>query len=152
MSKALIEKYLNSVTEFLTIAKSFPGPDLGKAPKQGGWSGAFVAHHMADSETFFSTRYFFALTEEKPTISTFDEEIFPSRLQYAQRNVEVSLDAVKSISSLISNVLSNIPDGDWNRISIHPDAGEMTISMILEKVSSHYQAHIGQLKEIKAGL
>jgi hypothetical protein len=152
MSKALIEKYVTTVNEFLTLAKSFPGSDLSKSPADGGWSGAFVVHHIADSEAFFSTRFLFALTENRPNIATFDEEVSVKQLGYANRNTSKSISAIEGSSNLISDVLASVAEGEWNRISIHPETGEMTITMIMEKVLSHYQAHIGQLREIKAAL
>jgi hypothetical protein len=89
---------------------------------------------------------------DKPAIAPFDEEVYPTSLKYEKRDVTKSLAAIEGISAAVVNLLSNADQSAWNRIAIHPEAGEMTVSNILEKVISHYRAHLNQLKEIVEAL
>jgi len=152
MSENLLIQYSTLVNDFTALSKSIAAGDLLKVPKVGEWPAAFVVHHMADSEMQFSVRFLNALTIEKPRIATFDEDVYPKLLNYEKRDVSKSLATLTALSNSTSNLLSIADQSAWNRISIHPEAGEMTVSNILEKVISHYQAHFNQLKEIAAAL
>jgi hypothetical protein len=148
MSKQLLESYLENSRQFIELAKSISPTDLVKSPNTDSWSAAFVIHHMADSEMHFSTRYLFALADEKPAIAPFNEDIYPVRLNYAKRSAVASIAAIEGIQRGVVDILSQIPDSDWDRISIHPDAGELKLSQIIEKAGSHTLAHLGQLREV----
>ena len=152
MSSSLLTEYSKTVSDFLALANQFTPADLTKSPKAGEWSGAFVIHHMSDAESFFSTRFLNALAESKPKIVPFNEDVFPIALNYGKRDAQTSIKAIVGISTMIIDVLKNIGDVDWNRKSIHPESGEMTITAILEKVISHYKGHTNQLREIKESL
>jgi uncharacterized damage-inducible protein DinB len=148
MSNQLLSEYSNSVSALLSLLDSIAPGDLKKAPQTGEWSAAFVVHHMADSEVHFATRFINALAEEKPKIVPFNEEIYPQRLNYEKRDVAASKAALAANSIFVTNLLMGISDSDWNRQSQHPESGIMTITDLLKKVISHYQAHANQLKEI----
>ena len=152
MSNELLGEYSNTVTKCLTLADSIAPGELTKVPAAGEWSAGFVLHHMADSEVHFTSRFLNALAEDKPKITTFNEDVYPERLNYAKRDVASSKAVIASLSIFVTNLLMRIPAGDWNRISIHPENGEMTLTDLLANVISHYKAHINQLSEIKSSL
>ena len=148
MSQELISQYVDASREFQKIISGISSGDLLRAPKAGEWSAGFVVHHMADAEVQFATRFMNALAEIKPRIVPFNEEVYPDSLYYAKRSVKISQETCSTIGAFIISLLENISKQDWDRVSLHPDLGEMSISDLLSKVVSHYQAHIGQLKEI----
>jgi hypothetical protein len=152
MSQALVIEYTNTVKEFLAIAKSIAQGDLLKSPKAGEWSASFVIQHMADSEVHFSSRFMNALTETEPKIVPFNEDVYPERLNYGKRDAVKVLSLIEAQSQVTADLLTNVNPEDWHRKSIHPEAGVMTITDILAKAISHYQAHLNQLKEVKASL
>ena len=152
MSENLLSQYSTLVKDFSALAKSVAAGDLLKVANAGEWPAAFVVHHMADSEMQFSVRFLNILTMDKPKIAPFDEEVYPTSLKYEKRDVLKSISAVEGISGGILNLLSLADHSSWNRIALHPEAGEMTVSNILEKVIGHYQAHFNQLKEIADAL
>ena len=148
MSRELLNQYAEASREFQKTVSGISPGDLLRSPKAGEWSAAFVVHHMADAEVQFATRFMNALAESKPAIVPFNEDVYPESLNYGMRSVKISQDTCSIIGTFIISILENISDSEWNRISIHPDLGEMKVSDLLAKVISHYQAHIGQLKEI----
>ena len=148
MSQELISQYAEASREFQNLVGGIASGDLLRAPTAGEWSAGFVVHHMADAEVQFATRFMNALAEIKPSIVPFNEEVYPDSLNYSKRSVKISQDSCSAIGAFIISILENISEQDWGRVSLHPDLGEMSISDLLAKVVSHYQAHIGQLKEI----
>ena len=152
MNRELISQYVTASQEFQKLIGAFAPSDLLKEPKPGEWSAGFVVHHMADAEVQFATRFMNALAEQSPQIVPFNEDIYPSSLNYSKRSVKASLDTCAAIAAFNVSLLENIKDEDWQRTSIHPDNGKMTISDLLTKVIGHCQSHIGQLREIKESL
>lgn len=147
MSQERLAEYLINSQAFITEAKKLDSKTSVVAPNENEWSPAFVLHHLADAEMHFLIRYFNALTIEKPTITPFDEDVYPSTLNYAGRDWVNSLALIESISKLVQATLSSLSKGQWERVSLHPQAGEISLTSLISKASNHISAHTEQLKQ-----
>ena len=141
----LLEKYHSSAISFYEEGKQISAQALDQS-KDGEWSAAFVIHHIADAEIQFGVRYANALCEENPTIVPFDEEKFPTGLQYSKRSVSVSLESFAASHAMNYEILKNASDADWQRISTHPQRGPVTLLQLLTLSANHIESHIAQLK------
>lgn len=135
--------------EFLDVLATIPEAHR-YTMVDGGWSAAYVVHHMADGELHFTSRYLHAIGDENPNIQPFDEESYPERVNYALRKVKTSLAAIAGVRALASEILANATDADWNKVSNHPELGPVTLSELFEKADSHMVGHTQQLREIAA--
>ena len=147
-SRDLLAEFIKHGKEFTSLAKSIATSDLTKEPIAGEWSAAFVLHHMCDGELHFATRYLNNLAEESPKIFPFNEDIYPSRLNYAKRDAQASLAAIEGVQIATANILSTIPEIDWSRTSVHEERGLMTLADLVELASGHNKSHAGQLQGI----
>ena len=147
-SRDLLAEFIKHGKEFTSLAKSIATSDLTKEPIAGEWSAAFVLHHMCDGELHFATRYLNNLAEESPKIFPFNEDIYPSRLNYAKRDAQASLAAKEGAQIATANILSTIPEIDWSRTSVHEERGLMTLADLVELASGHNKSHAGQLQGI----
>ena len=143
--KQILDKYHSSATSFVEEGAKISAESLSQS-KDGEWSAAFVIHHIADAEIQFGVRYANALCEENPTIVPFDEEKFPKGLQYSKRSVAVSLDSLAASHAMNYEILKNASDGDWSRISTHPERGAVTLLQLVTLSANHIEGHIAQLK------
>jgi hypothetical protein len=141
----LLEKYHSSAISFYEEGKQISAQALDQS-KDGEWSAAFVIHHIADAEIQFGVRYANALCEENPTIVPFDEEKFPTGLQYSKRSVSVSLQSLEASHAMNYEILKNASDADWQRISTHPQRGPVTLLQLVTLSANHIESHIAQLK------
>ena len=117
---------------------------------EGGWSAAYVVHHVADGELHFASRYLHAIGDISPSIQPFDEEAYPERVNYAKRQIKTSLAAIVGIRSMVAEVFTNATDADWYKVSKHPELGPVTLSELFEKADSHLVGHTQQLRDISA--
>ena len=147
-SRDLLAEFIKHGKEFTSLAKSIAPQDLSKTPIAGEWSAAFVLHHMCDGELHFATRYLNNLAEKSPKIFPFNEDIYPSRLNYAKRDAQASLAAIEGAQIATANILSTIPEIDWSRTSVHEERGLMTLADLVELASGHNKSHAGQLQGI----
>jgi hypothetical protein len=141
----ILSKYHSAATSFVQEGKKISAQSL-TLSKDGEWSAAFVIHHIADAEIQFGVRYANALAEENPTIVPFDEEKFPTGLQYEKRSVSVSLDSLAASHAMNYEILKNASAADWDRLSTHPQRGPVTLLQLVTLSANHIESHIAQLK------
>jgi hypothetical protein len=141
----LLEKYHSSALTFVEEGRKISAESLNQS-KDGEWSAAFVIHHIADAEIQFGVRYANALCEDNPTIVPFDEEKFPTGLQYEKRSVDVSLQSLAASHAMNYEILKNASAADWDRVSTHPQRGAVTLLQLVTLSANHIAGHIDQLK------
>ena len=144
-----LERFVAHGKEFQEVLSTIPEAHR-YTMVEGGWSAAYVLHHMADGELHFASRYLHAIGDESPLIQPFDEEKYPERVNYAKRQVKTSLAAMVGIRAMVLEVLTNATDSDWDKLSSHPELGPVTLSELFEKADSHIVGHTQQLREISA--
>jgi len=144
-----LERFVAHGKDFQEVLSTIPEAHR-NTMVNGGWSAAYVVHHMADGELHFASRYLHAIGDESPNIQPFDEERYPERVNYAKRRVKTSLAAIVGIRALVLEVLANASDADWDQVSIHPERGPVTLTELFELADSHIVGHTQQLREIAA--
>jgi hypothetical protein len=146
MSYEKLIEYGKNFDAFMTQARKFDATSAVAPGQEGEWSPAFVMHHIADYEMHFAIRYFNALTIDRPPMIPFAEDLYPTVLNYEGRDWVNSLALIDSIGKLVQAVLSPLSSQQWERLSVHPEAGEVTVSFLIGKACSHMAAHTEQLK------
>jgi hypothetical protein len=143
--KQILDKYHSSATSFVEEGAKISTESMSQS-KDGEWSAAFVIHHIADAEIQFGVRYANALCEENPTIVPFDEEKFPTGLQYNNRSVAISLQSLAASHAMNYEIVKNASEADWERVSTHPQRGAVTLLQLVTLSANHIEGHIDQLK------
>ncbi len=146
MSYEKLIEYGKNFDAFMTQARKFDATSAVAPGQEGEWSPAFVMHHIADAEMHFVIRYFNALTIDRPPMIPFAEDLYPTVLNYEGRDWENSLALIDSIGKLVQAVLSPLSSQQWERLSVHPEAGDVSISFRIGKASQHMADHTEQRK------
>ncbi len=147
MSYEKLMEHSDNTAAFLTHAKSIDSTAALISPAENQWSPAFIAHHLADAQMHFAIRYFNALTIPMPSITPFDEELYPGVLNYGGRDWKNSLRIIEAMGDVIRTTLEPLNAKQWERKSMHPEIGQVSISKLITKASAHLAAHTEQLKE-----
>jgi hypothetical protein len=138
------ENFAQRTTEFLDALALIPGNKREIAP-EGEWSAAYVVHHVADGELHFAARYLHTLGSDNPTMVFFEEERYPDALFYAKRSVAKSLASIVGIRAMVLEVLSEVAEEDWNRITTATNGEVSSLKQLVEKADGHLQSHAEQL-------
>ncbi|MSO43353.1 MAG: hypothetical protein EXQ76_03890 [Candidatus Planktophila sp.] len=146
MSQETLAEYAKNCVAFMAEARKFDANTAVMPGKEKEWSPAFVMHHVADAEMHYAIRYFNALTIDKPPVISFDEDAYPSLLNYEGRDWVNSLALIESIGNLVQVALSPISKEEWERLSLHPETGEVSLTSLIGKASNHMAAHTEQLR------
>ncbi|MCZ6917383.1 MAG: bacillithiol transferase BstA [Gemmatimonadetes bacterium] len=113
-----------------------------------GWTVRQVVHHVADSHLNSLTRFKLTLTEDKPTIRTYDEARW-AELPDAAGPPKMSLRLLDALHERWVYLLRNISDADWKRELIHPDLGNMRLDELLVFYGWHGRHHVAHITNLR---
>ena len=117
--------------------------------RSGGWTVRQVVHHLPDSHLNAYTRFKLALTEDIPTIRTYEEAIW-AELPDAAGPIEPSLQLLDALHSRWMYLLERVDGTGWKRRLQHPEVGEIGMDDLLALYAwhgRHHVAHITTLRE-----
>lgn len=117
--------------------------------RPGGWTVRQVVHHLPDSHANSYIRLKLALTEDVPTIGTYDEARF-AELPDAQAPIAFSLALLDSLHERWVYLFRALQESAWSRRFRHPELGEVRVDELAALYAwhgRHHVAHITALKE-----
>lgn len=118
--------------------------------RDGGWTVRQVVHHVADSHLNSYQRFKLALTEDNPTIRTYDQTTWAETHEARTAPVEVSLALLEALHRRWALFLRSLAPADFGRTMEHPEIGSITVDFLLELYGwhgPHHTAHVTGLRE-----
>jgi uncharacterized damage-inducible protein DinB len=118
--------------------------------RPGGWTVRQVVHHMPDSHMNSYVRLKLALTENEPTIKTYEEELWAELADSRDTPVEVSLALFEALHQRWVVLLQSMRAEDFSRRLRHPVLGAMSVDNLVNIYAwhgRHHVAHITSLRE-----
>lgn len=145
----LIQRYRDG---YQAVVDSLAGasPEQLDKPDGDGWSARMVAHHLADSEMTSAMRLRKLISEEKPVLWGYDEELYSRKLWYTTRPIEVSLLAFRGARESTASILECLTEADWQREGWHSESGRYTTETWLEIYAAHAMDHAAQIRRALA--
>ena len=135
--------------ELRTAVEGLSDVQLDTVYRPGGWTVRQVVHHLPDSHMRSFLRLKLALTEDVPTIGTYNEARW-AELPDARAPIASSLALLESLHERWVYLLRALEESAWSRRFNHPEIGVMRVDQ-LEALyawhSRHHVAHITTLKE-----
>ena len=121
--------------------------------REGGWTIRQVIHHVADSHMNAYTRFKLGLTEDNPTIKTYDEKAWAELSDTKNIPINISITLLYALHSRWYDVLKDIKTEEWNRTVYHPEhKKEISLWYLLGMYawhSKHHVAHVTGLRDRK---
>jgi hypothetical protein len=117
--------------------------------REGGWTVRQVVHHVADSHANSYIRFKLALTEDWPTIKTYDEAAWADLADSRCLSVDVSLAMIEALHTRWVELLRSLSDADFEKGFTHPERGRQNLAEALALYdwhSRHHTAHITGLR------
>lgn len=117
--------------------------------RDGGWSGRQVVHHVVDSHLNAYVRFKLAVTEDHPTIGTYDEKEWAELPDAKSAPIAGSLALLEHLHARWASFLRGLGDEDFRRTFVHPEAGDLTVDVLLEIYGwhgPHHEAHVTRLR------
>ena len=118
--------------------------------RDGGWTVRQLVHHVADSHMHAFARTRFALAEDNPSISAYDEAAWAELPDMRSMPAEVSLTLIDALHQRWTHTLRATPAASFTRTIQHPENGPMSVDSLLNVYSwhgRHHTAHVTALRE-----
>jgi len=117
--------------------------------REGGWTVRQVVHHLADSHANAVTRMKLILTEDHPTLKTYDQDEWAG-LADSALPLEPSLAIVRGLHQRCTALLRAVPEEAWPRTAFHPERGDITLDDLLGLYAGHGANHVRQITDLRA--
>jgi len=148
----LIAQYKAGADEVDRALDAFPKDKLTAHPFEGKWSAAEIVHHLSDSEATSGLRLRKLLTEDRPLIQGYDQDLYATRLNYNQREIGPALDLFRSTRACTAQLFDSMSDEDWRREGTHSESGSYSADDWLKIYAAHAHNHAAQIQRLKEAL
>ena len=113
-----------------------------------GWTVRQVVHHLPDSHLNSYLRLKLALTEDVPTVRTYEEARWAQLADYASP-ISMSLDLLDALHVRWVILFRQLDDHQWARRLRHPDLGEMRVDQLAALYDWHGRHHIAHVTSLR---
>ncbi len=114
-----------------------------------GWSVRQLVHHVPDSHANAYIRFKLALTEDTPTIKTYDEAAWAKLPDSQTTPVETSLVMLEVIHDRWIRLLQAMSATDFERTLNHPENGIMSLDQMLAMYAWHSRHHVAHIRNLR---
>jgi uncharacterized damage-inducible protein DinB len=124
-----------------------------KQPEADGkWSVRDVLQHLADSELVWGFRLRMALTQDRPRLVGYDQDLWAARLHYEHSDPRQALEQFGVLRRSNLALLKGASDDDWQRVAVHAERGAQTIEQMVRLCAGHDLVHLNQVERIRMAL
>lgn len=117
--------------------------------RDGGWTVRQLVHHVADSHINAYVRTRLALTEDWPTIKTYEEKLWAELPDAKSLPIEVSLELLDSLHRRWAALLETLTDEQWERGYTHPESGRQTVAEVIAMYAWHSRHHVAHITALR---
>ena len=145
----LIQQIADTPGNLRSATKALSEAQLDTQYRPGGWTVRQVVHHVPDSHLNAYVRFKLALTEDEPTIKTYEEARWAELPDTKTTPIEVSLTLLDSLHDRWVRLLRSLDPEQWKRSFRHPELGPMTLEKTLALYAWHGGHHVAHITELR---
>ena len=147
--KKLIDQIAELPAKFRDAVKGFDEKKFDTPYREGGWTVRQLVHHVADSHMNAYIRFKLAMTEDEPTIKTYEQQKWADTADSLQVGAEVSLGLIDGIHARLATLLRSMSAADYSRKFNHPEHGKMSLERLLGLYAWHGRHHTAHITELR---
>lgn len=137
-----LERTRDETLSYFTL----PAEDLARTYGPGKWNVRYLLHHLVDSETVLYYRIRRVLSEPRQVIWYYDQAAWAERLNYAEVPLDLMRPVYESSRAAIIYYAGRHFEKDGHIEFVHSLTGLRTLRDEFEKVASHNEHHLGQIR------
>ena len=120
--------------------------DLARTYAPGKWSVRYVLLHLADSETVLFDRIRRVLSEPRQVLWVYDQDAWARGLDYSRVPLNIARPVYKSVRNAIIYYAAQYYEEKGHLEFVHSVTGVRTLRDEFEKVASHNEHHLAQIR------
>ena len=129
--------------EFLS---NCPADAVVRPPAVGRWSILEIAAHLADAELLASTRIRRIITQDRPEMRGYKQELWAQSLAYGQQKIEAMSARFVVLRRENAALLEMIGEEVWGLKGRHDEYGELSLRELIEDYITHTAKHLDQMR------
>jgi len=153
-TKEIIDQYISVISELPEKLRKeighFTEEQLNTSYRPGGWTIRQVVHHFADSHINGFIRIKMVLTENIPTVKTYDEKLWAELIDSTKMSIEPSLQIISGMHQRWAFLLESLEEKDFKKTLFHPEyKREIPIDEYTGLYAWHCEHHTAQILGLK---
>ena len=141
----IVEKLKQTKEETLSYF-ALSEEDLTKTYADGKWTVRELLHHLADAETVLYDRIRRAISEPRPVIWAFDQDLWATHLDYKDLPLAPNKNVYASVRDMVIILAERHYNEDGGLEFVHSETGVRTLKDEFDKVVWHNERHLSQIK------
>lgn len=118
--------------------------------RPGGWTVHQLVHHIADSHLNAYIRFKVGLTEDYPTIKTYDENLWTNLADVEILPVNISITLLFALHKRWLAAIKDLTETQWERVVFHPEQKrDMSLWDLLCLYSWHGKHHVKHITALR---
>lgn len=127
------------------LVSSVSGDRLEQDEVEGEWTARQILVHLADTELVWGVRLRMVLTQERPLIPTYDQEVWVERFSQAEE-AKAALDRWRTLRHNHLRMVDTLTDQQLERVGQHPERGDESARVMIAILAGHDLCHLDQLR------
>jgi len=147
--EALLNDIAQTPSQLRNAVKGLSESQLDTEYRPDGWTVRQVVHHVPDSHMNAYVRFKMALTEDSPTIKTYEEGRWAELPDTKATPLEVSFLLLETLHDRWVRLLRSLTPEQWSRTYRHPELGPMTLEKALALYAWHGPHHVAHITGLR---
>ncbi len=118
----------------------------------GEWTVAQILHHLCDAHMNSFIRHKLILTEDNPTLKSYNEVAWAQTPDGNSPDWEQSLALLRGLHHRWTILWENMDADDWERVGTTISGAEISVADLLTIYDGHSKAHLAQLRQAAAAI
>jgi hypothetical protein len=147
--RRLIEGIAQAPAQLRAAVEGLSPEQLDTPYRPEGWTVRQVVHHLPDSHLNAYTRFRLALTEDQPTVKTYEQERWAELEDARTAPIDASLALLESLHGRWVILLRALPTTAFARTFRHPELGVVTLDHQVCSYEWHGRHHIAHITSLR---
>ncbi|MCA1584955.1 MAG: DinB family protein [Acidobacteria bacterium] len=117
--------------------------------RPGKWSIGHVLQHLADSEIVWAWRMRLILSQDRPPLTGYDQDLWAERLHYEEADPSDALELFSVLRRANLRLVERAAPGDLNRVGVHVERGDESLAHLRRLYAGHDLLHLRQIDRVR---
>ena len=147
--RTMVDQIAETPAKLRAAVAGFSEAQFDTPYREGGWTVRQVVHHLADSHLNAFVRFKLALTEDRPAVKTYEQQLWAELADARTAPVEPSLAMLEWLHQRWGIMLRQMSAADFARQFQHPEHGVMKLERLLGTYAWHGRHHVAHLTSLR---
>ncbi len=148
-----LKKYAQDIShlpgQLRKAVKDLNEAELDTPYRPDGWTVRQTVHHVADSHMNSYVRFKLALTEEKPVIKPYEEQLWAELEDGKHAPIDISMLLLEALHLRWVMLLESLTPEHWQKVFMHPVSGEVSLAKAAGLYAWHGKHHVAHITELR---